>query len=311
MFIIDLKTPAWMKQTSIPVDSLWYRRDNEEMIVLSRFQALPLLEAMLAGQTEVQTTLDLERSEVTVMLASDGVTLPDGTRLAWTTLSTIADSDTACYNVVNGEITPIRSFSDTTKRYYSLHPTPSAPTMLVSGIPMHRIKNTDPYRDTLEKIKAAMPVSGTVLDTATGLGYTAIEAARTAIKVITIELDPAASEIAKHNPWSQELFTSARIERRFADSLTEIETFAPETFTVIIHDPPTLSLGGDLYSGEFYRRAFRVLKRGGRMFHYIGDPESRTGSSTTRGVVRRLQEAGFKKVITQPLAFGVTAHKER
>ena len=57
-------------------------------------------------------------------------------------------------------------------------PTSGAPTLLIAGFPMHRIKNIDPHRDTLNKIKAARP-SGQVLDTSMGLGYTAIQAART------------------------------------------------------------------------------------------------------------------------------------
>jgi len=45
------------------------------------------------------------------------------------------------------------------------------------------------------------------------------------------------------------------------------------------------------------------------MFHYVGDPNSRTGASATKGVVRRLQEAGFTRVVPKPEAFGVTAYK--
>ena len=60
---------------------------------------------------------------------------------------------------------------------------------------MHRIKGTDPIRDTKEKLKALGPVSGRVLDTATGLGYTAIEAAKTADHVLTLELDPGDSDL--------------------------------------------------------------------------------------------------------------------
>jgi predicted methyltransferase len=45
------------------------------------------------------------------------------------------------------------------------------------------------------------------------------------------------------------------------------------------------------------------------LFHYVGDPESRSGSRITRGVMRRLQEAGFKRVVRQPRAFGVVAYK--
>ena len=57
-----------------------------------------------------------------------------------------------------------------------------------------------------------------------------------------------------------------------------------------------LSLAGELYSGEFYRDCWRVLRRNGKMFHYIGDPDSKSGARTTKGVVRRLQEAGFTRI---------------
>ena len=85
-------------------------------------------------------------------------------------------------------------------RAYSLMPTEGAPTLLVWGIPMHRIKGTNPQRDTLTKIQAIAPVAGRVLDTCTGLGYTAIEAARTAEQVVTIELDPTVLEVARLQP---------------------------------------------------------------------------------------------------------------
>lgn len=82
--------------------------------------------------------------------------------------------------------------------FYSLMPTEGAPTMLISGIPMHRIKNTDPWRDTEEKIRAAGPIGVSVLDTATGLGYTASATAKMADCVTTIEL--TGSSCARHLP---------------------------------------------------------------------------------------------------------------
>jgi predicted methyltransferase len=188
-------------------------------------------------------------------------------------------------------------------------PTPAAPTMLVSGIPMHRIKGTDPYHDTLEKIKTVKPVVGPVLDTATGLGYTAIEAAKTANHVVTIELDPAVLGIARLNPWSRALFDNPKITQRFGDSYDVVEEFDEETFTRIIHDPPALSLAGHLYASEFYAELHRVLRRGGRLFHYVGNPESKSGRNITRGVIRRLQEAGFSHIERRPRAFGVVAFK--
>jgi hypothetical protein len=181
--------------------------------------------------------------------------------------------------------------------------------MLVSGIPMHRIKGIDPHRDTLRKIEAIAPVVGRVLDTATGLGYTAIEAARTAEHVITVEIEPAALEVARLNPWSQALFDNPRITLVLGDTVEEIEGFEDGTFARIIHDPPALSLAGDLYSGAFYRQLLRVLQRGGRLFHYVGDLESKSGRTVVKGVMRRLQEAGFSRVVRCPGAFGLVVYK--
>ncbi|MFN3309598.1 MAG: spermine synthase, partial [Anaerolineales bacterium] len=59
----------------------------------------------------------------------------------------------------------------------------------------------------------------------------------------------------------------------------------------------------------FYRHCFRVLRQRGRMFHYIGDLQSRMGAGLLRSVTRRLLEAGFSRVIRKPQAFGVLALK--
>ncbi len=126
---------------------------------------------------------------------------------------------------------------------------------------------------------------------------------------MTIELDPTALEMARQNPWSQDLFEHPRIEQRLGDSYDEIREFEAASFDVIIHDPPTFSLAGELYSVAFYREAWRVLRPGGRMFHYIGDPESKSGGGTTKGVTRRLREVGFSKVIPKKQAFGLVAYK--
>jgi hypothetical protein len=44
-------------------------------------------------------------------------------------------------------------------------------------------------------------------------------------------------------------------------------------------------LAGELYSGAFYRELYRILKRGGRFFHYIGDPDSKARGGITRGAM--------------------------
>jgi predicted methyltransferase len=181
--------------------------------------------------------------------------------------------------------------------------------MLISGIPMHRIKDTDPRRDTLAKIKTLKPVAGQVLDTSTGLGYTAIEAAKSAEKVITVEIDPAVLEICGINPWSHRLFEDKRIESRIGDVFEEIKHFENAAFSRVIHDPPTISLAGSLYSAEFYEQLVRVLAPGGRLFHYVGDLTSRSGGRTSRGVVQRLKDVGFRRVVSRIEAFGVVAYR--
>lgn len=285
------------------------RRKTSPLIILSHFQATPLLQARREGRPCAETSTDLGLTAVEVHLCPESVQFPGGEELNWETLEEIAASQNACFHYVRGSARKIDTFSEFTGRYYSLMPTTAAPTMLISGIPMHRIKDTDPFRDTLSKIRSIAPIAGRVLDTSTGLGYTAIEAAKTAEQVITIELDPAVLEIARLNPWSQSLFDNPAIQQIVGDSFQEIAEFEGGSFSRIIHDPPTLSLAGDLYSLAFYRQAHRVLKHGGRMFHYVGSPESKSGARVTSGVVRRLQEAGFRQVHRRPKAFGLVAYK--
>jgi uncharacterized protein len=278
-------------------------------IVLSHFQVKSLLAARWTGRPSASVSLDLELTATDVTLEDDGVRFPEGQSLTWQDLETIRASERGCFVIEENTPRKIQFFSEQTHQLYSLMPTERAPTMLISGIPMHRVKGTDPHADTLEKIKTIAPITGYVLDTATGLGYTAIQAAQTAEHVTTIELDPAALEVARLNPWSQSLFENLKITQAIGDSFEEIEKFEANLFARIIHDPPMFNLAGDLYSGEFYRHLFRVLQPRGRLFHYIGDLESKSGRIVTKGVVRRLQEAGFKRVSPRPAAFGVIAFK--
>lgn len=279
------------------------------LIVLSHFQAASILKARQDGESSVVTSTDLGLAKARVTLRPAGVSLSGGETLDWQSLEEIASHENACFQVQDGRAEKIQGFSELTGRFYSLMPTAAAPTLLVSGIPMHRVKDTDPHRDTLAKIRVIQPIRGRVLDTATGLGYTAIEAARTATEVITVELDPMVLEIARLNPWSQLLFDNPRIQQIIGDSFEEISKFEDQSFSRIIHDPPTLSLAGELYSLTFYRQAYRVLKRGGRMFHYVGSPDTKSGASVTKGVVRRLKESGYARVLPKPRAFGVVAYK--
>jgi predicted methyltransferase len=285
-----------------------------ELIVLSHYEVKPLHDARQQGRATASISPDLGLSYVEVALFPGGVTFPSGEELDWASVQEIAGSETKCFRLHESTLSEIRVFSELTGRVCSLYPTGGCPTMVIAGFPMHRIKGTDPHQDTLQKVRAAAPMVGNVLDTTTGLGYTAIEAARTASHVTTIELDPASLEVARLNPWSQELFDNPRITQLSGDSFDLITTFPDASFTRIIHDPPTFSLAGELYSGEFYRQCYRVLAHGGRLFHYTGrlrklNEIKGEGSQVSRGAIKRLREAGFERIVPKYKAFGVVAFK--
>jgi len=278
-------------------------------VTLSHFQARELLVARQAGVSSAEVSPDLGLTTVAAMLDADGVVFPTGERLPWAEIARIKRAANVCFQVADGVAVEIRRFSEVTGWTRALMPTSGAPTTLVAGLPMHRIKDTNPWADSQAKIAALAPISGRILDTATGLGYTAILAARTAEEVVTVELDPAALEIAAMNPWSRALFTRNNIRQLTGDAVEILPTLEDSAFTRILHDPPMITIAGDLYGEAFYRELWRVLRRGGRLFHYIGDPESASGLRTTAGVIRRLQSAGFTRVTRRPEAFGVLAQK--
>lgn len=278
-------------------------------MILSYIQVRPLLEARRRGQAAVEASFDLGMTTTCVNLDEEGVTLPEGGRLAWSWIEKISQSEVNCYTITAEGAEAVQVFSDQTNRPCSLMPTRHAPSILIAGFVMHRIKDIQPWQSAQRMLATIAPLNGRVLDTTTGLGYTTILAAREVTAVTTIELDPAVQAIARCNPWSQELFTSPKITQLMGNAYEVVPTFADESFERIVHDPPTFKLAGELYSGAFYRELYRVLKRGGRLFHYVGDPDSKASGSTTRGTLRRLQEAGFSRVVRRVEAYGVVAYK--
>ena len=277
--------------------------------VLSRFQAAGLLQARESGRKSAETSLDLGLSQQEVWLDAFGFGTAGKPLLDWPQLQTIAGSENGCFRILNGSSEEIRGYSESSRRTYRLFPTAEAPALLISGFTMHRFKDISPQQASREMVKAAAPVRGRVLDTATGLGYTAIAAAKYATEVITIEIDPGSLEMARANPWSQELFHHPAIRCIGGDSSEEIGRFPDGHFSVIIHDPPSMSLAGDLYGEAFYKQAWRVLAGNGRMFHYLGDPRSASGGRVSKGAVKRLRAAGFRRIVPKPFAHGVLACK--
>ena len=85
------------------------------------------------------------------------------------------------------------------------------------------------------------------------------------------------------------------IELILEDASIAVKSFNNESFDAILHDPPRFSFAGELYSEEFYSELFRILRRGGRLLHYIGSPGSKyRGKDFVKGVQRRLMEVGFR-----------------
>ncbi|MCX7055401.1 MAG: SAM-dependent methyltransferase, partial [Proteobacteria bacterium] len=73
-----------------------------------------------------------------------------------------------------------------------------------------------------------------------------------------------------------------------------IRGLADVSFDAILHDPPRFGLAGELYSQDFYDELARVLRPGGRLFHYTGTPNRLTsGRDVPHEVERRLRLAGF------------------
>ena len=274
--------------------------------ILTSTVAAQLLDAMQSGAPSATVSLDLGVSQARVAVDEDAVHI-GGATLACAALADVAAAPGKCFELVSGALRPIGVFSDATGWVRTLRPTADAPTTVVAGFPMHRIVGTTPLADAKAKVRALGRPRGCVLDTATGLGYTAIELAATASEVVTVELDEAALALAKRNPWSADLFDNPAVRMLTGDATEVVRTFAAGEFAAVLHDPPTMQLGGALYSAAFYAELRRVLRPGGRLFHYVGDPGGGRASRTTNGVAKRLTAAGFVRVRRHEAAFGVVA----
>jgi predicted methyltransferase len=277
--------------------------------VLSFVQARALLAARESEKERLNVSFDLGRTEQEVKLQPGGVEGASGLVISWADLEHIAETESVCFLIEDDGVQALRAFSEGSGRVFQLMPTDAEPLLLIAGFAMHRFRDVGPALGAKKMVEALSPLRGRVLDTTTGLGYAAIHAARFASEVVTIEIDPMAREIARKNPWSRELFESPRITRLLGDSSEVIKTLPDDSFSAVLHDPPAINLAGELYSQDFYSEVYRVLSRSGKFFHYIGDPKSASGGRVTKGVLRRLGDAGFSRVVPKPQAFGVLAMK--
>ncbi|RLI09632.1 SAM-dependent methyltransferase [Candidatus Bathyarchaeota archaeon] len=241
---------------------------------------------------------------------ADRVVLPEGSVVRFADLRRIADRENAVFFPEDDALYMV-AISD--EHFYKLVPTEGAPTLEVDGIRMHRTKEVTPDADARKKIMVLGVRGGRVLDTCAGLGYTAQAALGWgAGLVVSVELSPEVLRIAEVNPWSRGLFEDRRIHLLLGDAYIVLDALPRGFFNYVVHDPPRLPLAGRLYSQEFYAKMFRVLRDGGRLFHYTGEPGSRRrGIDLRRGVARRLGQIGFENVIYHPEVRGVTCEKPR
>jgi len=257
--------------------------------------AVKLIEAWKNGESRAEISFDLGLSKTQVELSRDGV-LINGFLIDWITITTISRDLNDNIYVLEGEsIKKLSWYSD--KHFYKLKlvKPDTAPTLEISGIHMHRVKDVTPWEDSVLKVKYLnIAANAKVLDICTGLGYTAILSLKKgAGQVISIEKDINVLRMAEYNPWSQGLENKS-ISIFLGDAFEVLREFDDSSFNGIIHDPPRFSLAGNLYSLSFYHELYRVLKPEGSLIHYVGLPRSRRGVDITSGVLKRLREAGFK-----------------
>ena len=277
-------------------------------MILTHIQAKQLLEASKKGLKETEVSLDLYKTLSKVKIQNNEFIFPDNQKLNESQLKKPIKDDNVCFLIRDNSLIKIQLFSDKTNKFYKLVPTKDAPTIEISGIRMHATKDMAPMEDTKRKIESIAPIHGIVLDTCMGLGYTAIASSKLAEFVMTCERDENVLEIAKYNPWSQELFNNKKISVLKTSVFDEIKVFKSQMFDVVIHDPPRLTLATELYSLEFYKQIFRVLKNNGKLYHYTGSPGSKFRHVNLIGnVSKRLKQAGFKSI--EKVHYGLKAVK--
>ena len=183
------------------------------------------------------------------------------------------------------------------------------PTFEIDGIKMLPTAQASPLDDARRKVALVEPRGKVVLDTCGGLGYFAACCLDTgAARIHSFEKNPDVLWLRTLNPWSPDPDApehDGRLRLVHADVSEAIARLADASVDALLHDPPRFGIAGELYSLAFYRQLARVLRRGGRLFHYTGSPNKLTsGRDVPREVARRLQEAGLE---AQPALDGVLA----
>ena len=260
--------------------------------LLTRPIAEALLAARDAGANAWNGSLDLGRSTDTAQLQTDtwqwrGQRYPYPPKL----------KDRTIYYRDGDEFAPAARFTDS---LIKLVPTAwGAPTFEIDGIKMLPTAKESPFADARRKVALVEPHGKVVLDTCGGLGYFAaccLDAG--AARIHSFEKNSDVLWLRTLNPWSPDPEAPAsdgRLQLTQADVAQAIVQMADAAVDALLHDPPRFGIAGELYSQAFYGQLARVLRRGGRLFHYTGSPNKLTsGRDVPREVAKRLEKAGFK-----------------
>jgi predicted methyltransferase len=255
------------------------------LLTLETQQALE--SARADGVTPLELSLDLGRSKEAVE-PGEGDWRCRGRRYPYP-----ADfRERTVYRWTGDAYEPVARWSG---RLVKLVPTEwGAPTFEIDGVKMLPTATESPYEDARRKVDLVAVRGASVLDTCAGLGYYAAWClAHGATRVLSFEKNPDVRWLREMNPWSPG--PDDRLDLRAGDVSVEVTALPDAAFDAVLHDPPRFALAGELYSRAFYGELARVLRRGGRLFHYTGAPNSRSrGRDLAAEVAARLRAAGFQ-----------------
>ena len=260
--------------------------------LLTRPTSEALLAARDAGAAEWTGSLDLGRIHDNVMLQTAdwqwrGQHYPYPPKL----------KDRAIYYWDGDEFTVVSRYADS---LIKLVPTEwGAPTFEIDGIKMLPTAKESPFEDARRKVALVEPRGKVVLDTCGGLGYFAACCLEAGVaRIQSFEKNADVLWLRTLNPWSPDPdapTSGGRLQLTHADVSATIVQIADASVDALLHDPPRFGIAGELYSQALYDQLARVLRRGGRLFHYTGSPNKLTsGRDVPHEVTKRLEKAGFK-----------------
>lgn len=246
-----------------------------------------LARALRAGVAELECSLDLDRTTTTVRVDQEGWSW-NGQRFPF--LEKCKERTIYYWNGSEFAVA-----SRYTSALIKLVPTDwGPPTFEIDGIKMLPSEKVSPYQDAEAKVALIEPRGKVVLDTCGGLGYFAAWClAGSAARIHSYEKNPDVIWLRSLNPWSPPVGGALTLTE--GDITAKVNEMPDASVDAILHDPPRFGIAGELYSQAFYDQLVRVLKRGGKMFHYTGTPNKlTTGRDVPTEVAERLKRSGLK-----------------